>query len=85
MDAWFKLAQDTLLRSKELEEAASSRDKNTNDLIDRIAKTVSGQWMATHNTGLQQMEDSLKNQSRLITAQYDVSVALQGTMICKGS
>ena len=67
------MAQQTLLKSKTLEEDASNKNNSTNELIDRIGKNISGQSMDTHNTALKQMEDGLKNQSRLIDAQYEVN------------
>lgn len=71
---WFKLVQKVFIRAAELTGKGNEANKNVIQLINSVGKTVSEQWLNTHNVAINQIEAGLKDQSKLINTQYDASL-----------
>ncbi len=71
---WFILVQKVLKRAAELTGKGNETNKNVIQLINSVGKNVSEQWLNTHNVAINQIEAGLKDQSKLINTQYDVSL-----------
>lgn len=69
---WLDLADKYCLVISELTTKANEKSSSVDKLIISISEQVSNQWISTHDKAIDQIENGLKTQGKLITTQYDV-------------
>ena len=69
---WLDLADRNCLVVSNQIAKANEKSAYIDRLIIKISEQVSDQWMSTHDNTIQQVENGLKTQGKLITTQYDV-------------
>jgi hypothetical protein len=69
---WTNLAQNGIHKLNEIVQKATEMNNSTKQLIQQIAKSLSNQWMKTHQRAYKDIDNGLNTQSKLITTQYDV-------------
>ena len=69
---WLNLADKCCCTVEEMTREANLKSKYINKMITDIALSVSNQWIETHDKTIQQVENGLVTQGKLITSQNDV-------------
>lgn len=72
IENWLALSENSCKLLESLNAKAFQKNEAVNNLIKKISSTVSEQWMSTHKIGIDQVEQGLTSQGKLITQQYDV-------------
>lgn len=70
---WLNLADQSCQIVEQFTHNANQKSKYIDNLISTISLEVSNQWITTHDKGVDQVEQGLKTQGKMITNQYDVS------------
>ena len=72
IENWLALSENSCKLLENLNAKAFQKNEAVNNLIKKISSKVSEQWMTTHKTGIDQVEQGLTTQGKLMTQQYDV-------------
>lgn len=73
---WFSLAENSCQLLENYTAKAVKRNECVNDLIKKVSANISNQWVDTHKNGIQQVEEGLAYQGKLITDQYQMKQEL---------
>jgi len=76
IENWLALSENSCKLLENLNAKAFQKNEAVNNLIKKISSKVSEQWMTTHKNGIDQVEQGLTTQGKLMTQQYDMKKEL---------